>query len=177
MELPSIGVAAAVKTVVVTVVALPVLVSSIPAAAPPPRGTIAGQEKPPARGETVEIRPFLIGSVVQPGLFPGATVPVNLTLTNPNSFPLEIQELTVRVERVSVTTATDCDPTNFRTRQFSGGYGVRLDATESTDLRRLGVDPTKWPQLTMLNLPRNQDGCKGAAVDLELRGTAIGTDS
>ena len=177
MDIQSLGGgAAAIKAAVVTAVALPLLVGSVPAGHPPAR-TIKGREDPPAVTGAAGDRPFLISSVLTSSLIPGAAVPVNLTLTNPNSFGIDIEQLVVSIKRVNATDPAGCGPHDFRTRQFSGRYGLRVGSAHTTDLRRLGVAPAQWPQVIMINRSENQDGCKGATVELELRGTAVGVAS
>jgi hypothetical protein len=175
MDVPTFGgSAAAVKAAVVTVVALPILVASAPLLSPP-TGEIVGREQQPAITGATTGRNFLISSDVPTLLFPGATVPVNLTLSNPNTFGIEIRTLTIRIEKVDA--GTGCRVDDFGTRQFSGSYGLQVHSTETTDLDTLGIEPGNWPQVMMIDKSQNQDGCKGVVVELSLGGTAVALQS
>jgi hypothetical protein len=111
-----------------------------------------------------------------PGLLrPGSGAPLDLTLTNLEDRDLLIASLTVEVAAVSgpqTSPTQGCDPDDFSVEQFSGAPGFTLPAAGSADLGELGFEPSEWPRVSMLNLPINQDGCKGASVSLSFSGTA-----
>ena len=58
-----------------------------------------------------------------------------------------------------------CDTTDFEIRQF-GGPAFTVAPHARSKLSELGVPEGQWPQLTMLNRPVRQDGCKGATLAL-----------
>jgi hypothetical protein len=175
MDMPTLGgSAAAVKVAVVVAVALPVLAASAPMISRPTDQIIGRQELPATTGAVTE-HSFLISSAFDASLFPGASVPVNLTLSNPNAFGIEIRTLTISIDKVDA--GAGCNPADFGTRPFSGGSGLQVSSTETIDLSTLGIEPANWPQVLMFNRPRNQDGCKGVAVELTLGGTAVAMQS
>jgi hypothetical protein len=67
-----------------------------------------------------------------------------------------------------------CGVNDFTVTQFTGSYGFVLPAAGDTSLSRLGLPPSSWPQVSMLNRPVNQDGCKDATLNLGFTGTALG---
>ncbi len=125
-------------------------------------------------------KPFTmaLGSPVG-GLAPGVRPkPLALVLSNPNSQSIDITDLTVAASRPSDSA---CGSDNYAVAQFSGSYPLRLPGGASgvplTDLVQADgtkVATTQLPTLTMRNLDRNQDACKGQAVTLTFTGTARG---
>lgn len=95
------------------------------------------------------------------GLAPGVSVPLNLRIGNPNSTDLTVGSLSVWVLS---TTSPGCLPANYRVTQLTGRVVVPAGARRT--LRQLGVATAALPRLEMLNLPTNQDACKGATVRL-----------
>jgi hypothetical protein len=156
-------------------------------AADPPAASPPGTEVPPA---DVPPAPVVVPPVVPPlvspdaftiagslpGLLtPGTGAPLDLTLTNLENTDLLITTLDVEVTTVSGPrggSTRGCDPDDFSVQQFSGRAGFTLRASSSADLGELGFGPREWPQVSMLNLPVNQDGCKGASLSLSFSGTA-----
>lgn len=115
--------------------------------------------------------PFRIGGDLGPRLYPGASVPLDLTLTNPHAFAIRITQLTVTVE--AGTTRAGCRGSeNFTVSQYAGPYPVSL-APGSTRLGGLVPDRALWPRVGMLDLPHNQDGCKDAGLTLRYEGKAV----
>lgn len=118
---------------------------------------------------------FTIAGAPGSQLRPGASRPLDLTLTNLESFDLSISSLAVEVASVS---APDSDPghtcgsADFSVQQFSGATGFTLPAMSTASLGALGFAASELPQVTMLNLPTNQDGCKAASFSLGFTGTA-----
>ncbi len=125
-------------------------------------------------------KPFTIalGSPVS-GLAPGVRPkPLPLVLSNPNHQSLDITNLTVAASRPS---DSPCGSDNYAVAQYSGSYPVRLPGgassiplTELVQADGTKVSATQLPTLTMLNLDRNQDACKGQTVTLTFTGTARG---
>lgn len=120
-------------------------------------------------------QPFTISGSTQAAPGPGRTVPIRLALTNPNSFPIVVNRLEVRVSTIAIRDGGDpdgCDGRNFAVRQFTGGLGFVVQPTGTRSLDELGFQAAQWPQLTMLNFVANQDTCKSAQITLALTGTA-----
>ena len=103
-------------------------------------------------------------------LYPGAaTVPLNLVFTNSHPAPITVQSVTVSV---TGTSAGGCGAANFSVpQQLQATPTVPARATAS--LQDLGVAPSQWPQLRMLDAG-NQDACRNASVNLAYAGTATG---
>jgi hypothetical protein len=147
---------------------------------PAPGGPVAVE--PPVAAPVTPTEPpvvapdaFTIAGVLPDRLTPGSGGPLNLTLTNLESSDLLITSLDVGVATVSGPQADpthSCDPADFAVAQFSGTPGFTLPASSSADLDELGFEPSEWPQVSMLNLSVNQDGCKEAALSLSFSGTA-----
>ncbi|HTZ42223.1 MAG TPA: hypothetical protein VMB79_00040 [Jatrophihabitans sp.] len=128
-------------------------------AAPPPPTTGPGSAS------------FTVFGNLRGALAPGASLPIDLHLVNGNPFELRVDSLTVAV---ASTSSAACRPENFAVVQYRGGYPVRVAAGTSTSLSALRVPAAAWPQLRMLDLPSNQDACKGVTVNLRYAGTGSG---
>lgn len=117
---------------------------------------------------------FTITGVVPALLAPDATVPMDLSLTNPNHVSLSITRLTARLDAVSGGVG-ECSMDNFRIDQYSDNRAIAVAASSTRSLRDLDVPVARWPQLTMINRPVNQDGCKSATI--AIRYTAEGMEA
>jgi hypothetical protein len=113
-------------------------------------------------------------------LSPGASRPLDLTLTNPNNKPISVTNLTVALSSVTRTSyavahSLPCGPGDYRITQYGGTYPLTVPANGSVALSGLHVSQTSWPQVTMLDTATNQDGCKGATVTLTYSGAGKGS--
>jgi hypothetical protein len=124
-------------------------------------------------------KPFTIRGTVAGSLTLGGSVPIVLSITNPNPYPITVVELDIKVD--GVTTAASgqaCDTGDFVVRQLTGALPLPIPASKTVTLTELGVAETAQPRLTLLNRPTvNQDGCKGIHVSLSARGQASGAPS
>ncbi len=110
---------------------------------------------------TLATRSFTVsGNAVSP-LRPGSVSDLNLTITNPYSFALKIESLTV-----SFTGTASCNgPANFAVaRAFAGPVTVPAGSTV--------LSAAVAPQIRMLNLPTAQDSCKSTPIALNYSGMA-----
>jgi hypothetical protein len=110
-------------------------------------------------------------------LAPGVTEPLDLELTNPGPSEISITALAVSIERVDAPRADPthpCSLEDFSVAQFSGAYGFKLGPGQTRALSELGFPESQWPQVTMLDRPVNQDGCKGASLSFTYGGTSRG---
>ena len=107
------------------------------------------------------------------GLVPGATVPLDLALTNPNNFALDVTDLSAFVDHVTSSAACD-GADNFSVEQITAGaYPLSLPAGSTRTLSELGVASADRPSVSMTDsLTVNQDACKGATVYFNYSGTA-----
>lgn len=120
-------------------------------------------------------KPFAIAtSTAMPiGLLsPGVRRPVDLVLTNQNSTPLSVTNLTVAITGTNSSGCVAKD--NYTVAQYSGSYPLTVPANGSVSLDGLNVSPQYWPSLFMLNLTTSQDGCKSAVLTLAYSGSAQG---
>lgn len=123
--------------------------------------------------------PFSIAGNVGAVLEPGATSPIDLTITNPNSRPIRITGLSIAITSVTAPSATaslPCTSADFSVTQPQVGTTLIIPAYSSRSLQALGVASSLWPSLGMVNGADNQDGCKGATVGLAYGGTAVWGD-
>lgn len=114
---------------------------------------------------------FPISGMADQPFFPGATRAVNLVIGNPYNFTIRVTAVSIAV--ADPTSRPGCDgPTNLMVTQ---GLAVPVDVPRNStrSLLQLGVDPDAWPQLTMPNLPTNQDACKNATFSLAFTGQAV----
>jgi hypothetical protein len=120
---------------------------------------------------------FLIGGDLSGVLTPGLTEPIDLALTNPGSAEISIAELLVSIEGLTAPQADQTHPCtleDFSVAQFSGAYGFTVGPSETSTLSALGFPEEQMPQVTMLDRPLNQNGCKGASLGFSYAGTATG---
>jgi hypothetical protein len=105
-------------------------------------------------------------------LTPGATVPLNLTLSNPYSFTLLVSGVSIALQEG--TSNRGCSASqNFTVKQLGATvYPLSLPAGASRTLSQLGVADRDMPKLNMLNQSWNQDACKNAVVRLSYSGSA-----
>jgi hypothetical protein len=91
-------------------------------------------------------------------------------LTNPHPFDIRVTALRVRV-RPDTTNPHCSGDANFAVTQYSGGYPLVLHPG-STRLSARVSNSASWPQVSMHNLPTNQDACKNARLSLDYEGLA-----
>jgi hypothetical protein len=119
--------------------------------------------------------PFTMSNLAPAAFTPGATRPVELTFTNPNSFDIQVSNVQAAVQ--STSDQTNCPAgTNFSIAdQYDGPSPLTIPANANgTKLSDLGVtDPEMWPQVEMLNTPSNQDACKNKILNLSYSGDAV----
>lgn len=111
-------------------------------------------------------------------LAPGVTLPLNLSIYNPNGQALSVTSLTVSVQSVVRATGVSapCGTSDYTIIPFVGSYPLPAIAAGATrSLQDLGLPQGQWPTLSMANsLTRSQDGCKGATVTLAFTGAGQG---
>jgi hypothetical protein len=103
----------------------------------------------------------------------GATLPLDLMLTNPNTFAIRVSRLAVELGRIDATHSTCSVSANFTRVQFSGNYAqLVVPASASVTLSSLSIPSRDWPQIGMLDTSFEQNACLGATMTLEYSGTA-----
>jgi hypothetical protein len=149
------------------------------------KGTAAG-----IAGQTTNVTlnvqnhvPFTISGAAT-GVSPGADTPLNLTLSNPYNFALQVTGISVAFDSTTpLTGATNanggCHIADFSliqiNRDLTTGTGtpITLPANASNaTLTSLGVNSVDLPKLHMANTTANQDDCQGATVNFNFSGTS-----
>jgi hypothetical protein len=107
---------------------------------------------------------------------PGVTQPVGLSISNPNNQALSVTNLSVTLTGVTRTATAvaknlPCTVADFAVAQYSGPYPQTVAAGGTASLASLGVPTSQWPKITMLDTAANQDGCKGATLQLAYSGS------
>ncbi len=116
-----------------------------------------------APGASVEI-----SGTTETLLRPGHSSRINLGFDNVGSPAVTLRHVRVTITGITAPQATaesPCTRADFRIRPMRAGRLV-LPGDGSTDLARLGVPMWQWPHVKMRNRPLNQDGCKGARLEL-----------
>ena len=157
---------------------VPAPVPVVPAPAPAP---VVAAPAPPAPVvappvvDTPQPSNFTISGDLASTLEPGSTSPLDLALVNPGAVPITITALTVGLTGVTAPLSDvshPCSNEDFVVTQFAGGYGFTLAPGSTQTLSDLGVPEGQWPQVTMTNRSVNQNGCKGASLQLAFGGSA-----
>jgi hypothetical protein len=120
----------------------------------------------------------LSGNLV--GLAPGISLPLDLGITNPNNKSLALTNLSVSIKSVTRTADAiarnlQCGTADYTVTQYGGPYPLTIAPGSSTSLSGLGIPANQWPQFKMLDTPANQDGCKGATLQLVYSGSGQGS--
>jgi hypothetical protein len=114
---------------------------------------------------------FSISGDLPSPLTPGSGAPLPLTVSNPNAFDILVSQLVVTVEPGS--SQPGCHgPANLSVTQSNAavpGVEILVPANGSVSLPTQGATA---PVVGMLDLPTNQDACKGAVFSLSYSGTA-----
>ncbi|HVQ60220.1 MAG TPA: hypothetical protein VMS60_15065 [Solirubrobacterales bacterium] len=101
-------------------------------------------------------------------LYPGDPAqPVQLLIANPNPEAIEVTDLTVAIAGGT----PNCPAENFELTQPGVSPAAPLTVPANGSI---GLPATAAPTIAMLNLPVNQDACRGAEVPLLFSGEAHG---
>lgn len=123
-------------------------------------------------------RDFTISGETAAPLAPGLTRPIDLSLSNPNTRPISVTNLSVTILEIQRTPAAvaaglPCSAGDYAVVQYQGPYPLSV-APGSSSLSGLGVASSQWPAVRMLDTRANQDGCKGAVLRLSYSGSGQG---
>lgn len=124
------------------------------------------------------IKQFTLSGNVPGTLSPGTSTPLDLQINNPNNKSLSLTNLSVAIAGVTRTADAvaknlACTAADFTVTQYSGPYPLVAPAGSSS-LSGLSVAQSAWPRVGMLDSSRNQDGCKGATLQLTYSGSGQG---
>jgi hypothetical protein len=133
-------------------------------------GTGGGVSGAAATALTVQVtKNFSIAGTLTRGLLPGSAGRLDLALTNPYYFDLRVTNLQVTLD--DATGIAGCSASaNYDVTQLGGAYPLWLHPG-TTHLSSL-VSAEELPQVRMLDLPTNQDACKGAELAFHYTGAA-----
>jgi hypothetical protein len=175
-----------IKLAVASVTVLPVLVASdtTPTALPVTTqhhkvaapAVVQGENSTPIVAGTQKGKPFTIRGIVSKPLTLGVSVPILLSITNPNPYALTVRKLDIEVGHVTTATpGQQCGAGDFTVRQLPDALSLVVPAKRSVTLTEVGVTVKEQPRLTLRNRTEvNQDGCKAVQVALSVRGEATG---
>jgi len=96
----------------------------------------------------------------------GMTVPLDLTFTNKNGFPISVTDVKVTVRYVNgphVDPAHRCTARDFVVEQLSSRVRVTVGAHRSRSLSELQVPDENWPEVRLVG-PTSDHDCRGASV-------------
>ena len=121
---------------------------------------------------------FTISGDLNSLLAPGLTRPLGLAFSNPNSQPLSITNLSVTLTGVTrtadaVSKGLPCTVADYAVTQYSGPYPL-VAPVGASSLASLAVPSSQWPKVSMLDTAANQDGCKGATLQMAYSGSGQG---
>lgn len=124
------------------------------------------------------IKQFVLSGNVPGTLSPGTSAGLDLQINNPNSKALSLTNMSVAVAGVTrsadaVARNLTCSAADFTVTQYSGPYPLTVPAGASS-LSGLRLAPSVWPRVGMLDTSTNQDGCKGATLQLTYSGSGQG---
>lgn len=125
------------------------------------------------------IKQFTVSGNVPGTLSPGASAALDLQISNPNNKSLSLTNLSVAVAGVTrsagaVAKNLACTAADFIVTQYSGPYPITVPPSTSSSLSTLRVAQSAWPRVGMLDSSKNQDGCKGATLQLTYSGSGQG---
>ena len=120
-------------------------------------------------------RQFTISGDAAGPLSPGATRPIDLTLTNPDDKSMSVTNVTVTIRSVVPLAGRSCAASDYTLTQYGGPYPLVVPGHGSRSLSQLGVPAQEWPKATFVDRPVNQDGCQGARVALDYIGSGQGS--
>jgi hypothetical protein len=124
------------------------------------------------------LRNFALSGNLLGQLAPGTSLALDLGITNPNNKSLALTNLSVSIKSVTRTADAiarnlQCGAADYTVTQYSGPYPLTV-APGSTSLSGLRIPANQRPQFRMLDTPANQDGCKGATLQLVYSGSGQG---
>ena len=120
---------------------------------------------------------FTISGNLDGLLAPGLTLPLKLNLNNPNKKSISVTNLSVTLKSVTKAAGETrpCPTSDYAVVQYNGPYPLIMPGSSVLTLGQLGVSSGQRPQIQFLNTSSNQDGCKGATLQLSYSGSGQGT--
>jgi len=123
---------------------------------------LLGRAQPQPSGPRLA-EPLRIEGSASEALVPGRTAALDVVVGNPNGYAVRVTSLSASVD--DRTSRVGCSAAvNFRAKGLLGS--VLVPARTAKTLSALGVPAGLMPSVTLLNLPVNQDACKGALLSI-----------
>ncbi|MHC6595096.1 COG1470 family protein [Arthrobacter sp. C152] len=124
------------------------------------------------------IKQFTLSGNLPGALSPGTSAGLDLQIGNATGKPLSVTNLSVAIAGVTRTSDAvarnlACTAADFTVAQYSGPYPLAVPAG-STSLSQLKITESAWPRVAMVDASNNQDGCKGATLQLTYSGSGQG---
>ncbi len=117
-------------------------------------------------------RNFTVGGDLPTPLYPGTSESLDLTFTNPNSWPITISSGAISVDNITISSnRPGCGPSNFAVTQgLTSRVTIPAHQLTPLSLSALLVPAADWPVIKMLETNTNQDACQGATLTLTYSG-------
>lgn len=110
-------------------------------------------------------------------LSPDVTRSIDLLLSNPNSQPMQVTNLTVAIQSVvkgpGAPSGLSCGVADYTLTQYAGSYPV-IQPGPSVSLSSVLPAGSTLPTIKMKDADADQDGCKGASINLVFSGAGQG---
>jgi hypothetical protein len=103
----------------------------------------------------------IAGDLASSPVLGGPGVPLNLSLSNPNSQPLTVSNINAQIGSI-VSSTGGCGTNNFAITQMPTSYAVTVPANSTRTLDQLGSQYK--PMLRWIDLPVPQNACLGATL-------------
>ena len=115
---------------------------------------------------------FSVGGSLATPLYPGTSLPLNMTFTNPGSLPITIPSGGISASNITITSnAPGCASSNFTVAQgLTAAVTIPGNQLTPTSLSALGVPQADWPVIKMIDTNTNQDACEGVKLTLTYSG-------
>lgn len=124
------------------------------------------------------LRQFTLSGNLSGLLAPGTSLPLDLQISNPNSKALSLTNISVSIASVTrtaeaISRGLPCGAADYTVTQFGGPYPFTIPPGNSS-FSGLGIASSSWPRIGMIDAHANQDGCKGATLQLTYSGSGQG---
>jgi hypothetical protein len=119
---------------------------------------------------------FAVGGNLATPLYPGTSQRLDLTFTNPGSWPATIPSGGISARNITVTSrAPGCASSNFAVAQgLASAVTIPARQLAPVSLSALRVPQDDWPVIEMIETNANQDACQGAKLTLTYSGIEAG---
>jgi hypothetical protein len=119
---------------------------------------------------------FAVGGNLTAPLYPGASQRLDLTFTNPGSWPATIPSGAISARNITITSrAPGCASSNFAVAQgLASAVTIPARQLAPVSLSSLRVPEDDWPVIEMIETNANQDACQGAKLTLTYSGIEAG---